>query len=285
MDRNKLTIILVSYFSFNHLKRILKDLKKYQILIIENSRDKLVQKYFCKKKNIKVIFPKKNLGYGEGNNLGIALAKTDYCLILNPDTSFKEKNIQSLLYYAKKIKNFGILFPRLKNNASKEFFKKKKLDFVKVNYKCIGQNLASGCCMLISKEKLKKKKLIFDNNIFLYQEETDLIKNCNQRKIDTFLLKYSEVIHFGSKSIEKGKVSEFEIFRNWHWMWSSFYFYKKHFGFNYALTKCLKKIVTFFLKKEIFFLLKNPRYKIYEARFNGLWSSIQNKPSDYRINF
>jgi hypothetical protein len=90
------------------------------------------------------------------------------------------------------------------------------------------------------------------------------------------------VIHFGSKSVE-AKDSEFEIFRNWHWMWSSFYFYKKHFGFNYALIKYLKKIVTSFLKKEIFFLLKNPRYKIYEARFNGLWSSIQNKPSDYRI--
>jgi len=68
MDRSKLTIVLVSYFSFNNLKRISKELKKYQILIIENSRDRLVQKYFYKKKNIEVIFPKKNLGYGEGNN-------------------------------------------------------------------------------------------------------------------------------------------------------------------------------------------------------------------------
>jgi GT2 family glycosyltransferase len=283
MDRSKLTIILVYYFSFNNLKRISKELKKYQILIIENSRDRLVQKYFYKKKNIEVIFPKKNLGYGEGNNLGISLANTDYCLILNPDTSFKEKNIQALFYYIKKIENFGILFPRLKNNTSKKFFKERKLDFAKVNYKCIGQNLASGCCMLINKKKFKKKSL-FDKKIFFYQEETDLIKNCNEHNIDTFLLKRSVVVHFGSKSVE-AKDSEFEIFRNWHWMWSSFYFYKKNFGFNYALKKYLKTIVTSFLKKKIFFLLKNPRYKIYEARFNGLWSSIQNKPSDYRINF
>jgi hypothetical protein len=61
MDRSKLTIVLVSYFSFNNLKRISKELKKYQILIIENSRDRLVQKYFYKKKNIEVIFPKKIL--------------------------------------------------------------------------------------------------------------------------------------------------------------------------------------------------------------------------------
>jgi N-acetylglucosaminyl-diphospho-decaprenol L-rhamnosyltransferase len=282
MNREKLTIILVSYFSFNHLKRITKELKKYQILIIENSRDKLVQKYFCKKKNIEVIFPKKNLGYGEGNNLGISLANTDYCLILNPDTSFKEKNIQTLFYYIKKIENFGILFPRLKNNVSKKIFKEKKCDFAKVNYKCIGQGLASGCCMLINKKKFKTKTL-FDKKIFFYQEETDLIKNCNESNIDTFLLKHPEVIHFGSKSVE-GKDYEFEIFRNWHWMWSSFYFYKKHFGFNYALIKFSRRLVTSFLKKEIFFLLKNIQYKKYEARFNGLWSSIQNKPSNYRIN-
>jgi len=68
MDR-KLTIILVSYFSFNHLKRVTKQLKKYKFIIIENSQEKLVKNYFKKKKNIKVIFPKKNLGYGQGNNL------------------------------------------------------------------------------------------------------------------------------------------------------------------------------------------------------------------------
>lgn len=282
MDR-KLTIILVSYFSFNHLKRITKQLKKYKFIIIENSREKKVKDYFKKRKNIKVIFPKKNLGYGQGNNLGISRAKTDYCLILNPDTSFKEKNIQTIFYYIKKIDNFGILFPRLKNNISKNFFKNKKIDFAKVNYKCIGQNLASGCCMLINK-KLIKKISFFDKKIFLYQEETDLIKKCNENNINTFLLKNSKVIHFGSKSYQKEITSEFEIFRNWHWMWSNFYFYKKHFGFNYALIKFSRKLISSFCKKEIFYLFKNPKYKIYEARFNGLWNSIKNNPSSYRMN-
>jgi GT2 family glycosyltransferase len=282
MDR-KLTIILVSYFSFNHLKRVTKQLKKYKFIIIENSQEKLVKDYFKKKKNIKVIFPKKNLGYGQGNNLGISHAKTDYCLILNPDTTFKEKNIQSIFYYIKKIDDFGILLPRLKNKKSIKIFHKKKYDFIKVNYKCIGQDLASGCCMLINKKKLNKTS-IFDKKIFLYKEETDLIKKCSENNINTFLLKNSEVIHFGSKSYQKKTASEFEIFRNWHWMWSNFYFYKKHFGFNYALIKFSKKLISSFLKKEIFFLFKNPKYKIYQARFNGLWNSIKNNPSNYRMN-
>jgi GT2 family glycosyltransferase len=282
MDR-KLTIILVSYFSFNHLKRVTKQLKKYKFIIIENSQEKLVKNYFKKKKNIKVIFPKKNLGYGQGNNLGISHAKTDYCLILNQYTAFKEKNIQSIFYYIKKIDDFGILLPRLKNKKSVKIFHKKKYDFIKVNYKCIGQDLASGCCMLINKKKLNKTS-IFDKKIFLYKEETDLIKRCSENNINTFLLKNSEVIHFGSKSYQKKIASEFEIFRNWHWMWSNFYFYKKHFGFNYALIKFSKKLISSFLKKEIFFLFKNTKYKIYQARFNGLWNSIKNNPSNYRMN-
>ena len=284
MDRTKLTIILVSYFSFTHLKRLTKQLKKYKFIIIENSREKLVKEYFIKKKNIRVIFPKKNLGYGKGNNLGISLSKTNYCLILNPDTSFKEKNIQSIFNYIKKIDDFGILLPRLKNNKSIKIFHKKKYDFVKVNYKCIGQDLASGCCMLINKKRLKRISL-FDKKIFLYKEETDLIKRCNEKNINTFLLKNSEVMHFGSKSYQKKIASEFEIFRNWHWMWSNFYFYKKHFGFNYALIKFSKKFISSFVKKEIFFLFKKPQYKIYEARFNGLFNSIKNKPSSYRMSF
>ena len=52
MDRTKLTIILVSYFSFTHLKRLTKQLKKYKFIIIENSREKLVKEYFIKKKTL-----------------------------------------------------------------------------------------------------------------------------------------------------------------------------------------------------------------------------------------
>ena len=137
--------------------------------------------------------------------------------------------------------------------------------------------------MLINKKKLNKTS-IFDKKIFLYKEETDLIKRCSENNINTFLLKNSEVIHFGSKSYQKKIASEFEIFRNWHWMWSNFYFYKKHFGFNYALIKFSKKLISSFLKKEIFFLFKNTKYKIYQARFNGLWNSIKNNPSNYRMN-
>ena len=174
MDRNNLTIILNSFHSFHHLKRITNKLSSEKFIIVENSNDRKVLNFFRKKKNIKVIMPKKNLGYGAGNNLGILYSKTQYCLVLNPDTELTIKNVKILKNKIFQIDNFGILLPRLKNEISVNAFKNTSESFMPVDEKCIGKHYASGCCLLINKKKFKKK--IIDENIFLYKEETDLIK-------------------------------------------------------------------------------------------------------------
>ena len=45
---------------------------------------------------------------------------------------------------------------------------------------------------------------------------------------------------------------EMEKSRNWHWMWSTFYFHKKHYGYIIALIKILPKFLSALLK-TIFF--------------------------------
>ena len=50
MDRSKITILLVSFYSLGHLKRITKELRNNKIIIIDNSRDKKVEEYFRSKK-------------------------------------------------------------------------------------------------------------------------------------------------------------------------------------------------------------------------------------------
>lgn len=282
MDRINITIILVSFYSLSHIKRISKVLKNIPIIVIENSRQNNVKKYFRNKKNIKVIIPKKNLGYGAGNNLGIKLAKSKYCLILNPDTNFDIKNFKALKSYIKKINDFGLLLPRLQNNLSKKYFSNHFNDFIKVDYKCIGNSYASGCCMLINKKYFSKQKP-FDERIFLYKEETDLIKRLNQKKIDTYLLKECTVKHFGSTSHPAKINYEVEIVRNWHWVWSNVYFYKKHFGFFYALKKFSRSLISAFIKFIIFAPINNKKSKIYYARFHGIMTSLLGKNSSYRM--
>jgi len=286
MDRKDITIILVSYFSFLHLKRIAKIFDKNNIIIIENSKDLKVKTYFKNRKNINVIFPKKNLGYGAGNNLGIKLSKSPYCLILNPDTLFKYKDFKKLEKYITEIYDFGLLLPRLKNSKSINAFNDTNDKIIKANYKFIGLDYASGCAMLINKKKFKKN-CIFDPKIFLYKEETDLIKRCEFKNINCFLLKDITVKHFGTSSIKNKKISsvESEKFRNWHWMWSNFYFYKKHYGLTYSLIKFSRSFISAIIKLSFYSLSNNQKFEIYWARFNGLLCSMLNKNSNYRINY
>lgn len=284
MDRSKITIILVSYFSFFHLKRIVKELNNHKIIIVENSRDIEVKKKFLNNKNVNVIFPKKNLGYGAGNNLALKNIKTRYGIILNPDTKFTKKNMERSLEYIKEIKNFGILLPRLEGKWSSKLFYKNKKNYISANYKFIGKSYASGCAMIIDKQKIKHKDL-FDEKIFLYKEETDLIKRCNEKKTPCYLLKNVTVKHYGTISLKTKKISklESEIFRNWHWTWSNFYFYKKHFGFFYSLAKFSRSIVSCSVKSILFLCFDKRKHQIYYARLRGYLCSIFNQSSSFRM--
>ena len=86
---NELTVIILTYQTS---KKIILDClrsidKKVNILIIENSNffknEKDVLREFS---NVEILCTGENLGYGGGNNFGIKHSKTDYVLILNPDT-------------------------------------------------------------------------------------------------------------------------------------------------------------------------------------------------------
>ena len=76
-----------------------------------------------------------------------------------------------------------------------------------------------------------------------------------------------------------------ELSRNWHWMWSSFYFHKKHYGYFLALIKISPKLISAYLKM-IFFKLTSNKQKtdIYYCRFDGILNSILLKKSWYRPN-
>ena len=122
---DRLTVIIVSF----HSKQIIEDLinlieKNIKILVIENSLDNKVKLDLEKKfANVKVVIPKKNLGNGGGINLGFTLVKTEFSLILDPDTVPDKNMVDILLEYTKKIKNFSILAPKVKNfNYGEELY-------------------------------------------------------------------------------------------------------------------------------------------------------------------
>ena len=123
----------------------------------------------------------------------------------------------------------------------------------------------------------------FDEKFFLYFEEIDLCKRVKKKKGKIFLDKFLKIDHQGSKSVNNFNKFELEKNRNWHWMWSTFYFHKKHKGFLLALMIIFPKLFSAFVKTIFYSLLLNKNKRdIYFCRMSGIVNSIFGNKSWYR---
>ncbi len=137
-----------------------------------------------------------------------------------------------------------------------------------------------GFAFLINLEKINSKK-IFDENFFLFLEEIDLCKKIKDNGGKIYVVKNSKIYHYGKKA--SGDSLNIELCRHWHWMWSFFYYNKKHFGYFQSLLKILPKLVYSILKFILYiFLLNKKKCLIYSFRIFGILNAILNKSSWYR---
>ena len=143
-------------------------------------------------------------------------------------------------------------------------------------------NFLVGCALLLDKSELKDIGF-FDENIFLFCDDIDLCKRVKNSGKKIYVSKKAKVEHLGAKAVRDEFFNEVEFSRNWHWMWSTFYFNKKHHGYFFALKKTYKKLITSIIKFLFFTLTFNSiKTKIYLMRFSGLYNSIIGKKSWYR---
>ena len=272
-----LTIVIVSFKSEDILHRCIKSIdKKYPIIVVENSIDnKLKLDLEHKYQNVNCILPKENLGYGGGNNLALSKVTTNFALILNPDVILEENSIENFFITVNKVPNFGIIAPISANERYDNFNHEKDLNIKEV------ENV-KGFAMFLNMKNLEKSNF-FDDNFFLYLEEIDLCKRVRLMDVKIFIDPSIKVEHFGGTSHNSEINKPMELSRNWHWMWSSFYFNKKHYGYLFALIKIFPKFFSS-LFKFIFYLIifKKNKSDIYKYRLLGIINSVLLKKSWYR---
>tara|TARA_B100001057_G_scaffold254427_1_gene254669 strand:+ start:2350 stop:3255 length:906 start_codon:yes stop_codon:yes gene_type:complete len=294
---NDLTVIIVTYRTpeniiLDCLKSINSNIK---VLVVENSEN-FIHEEFIKSKfsNVEIKCSGKNLGYGGGNNFGLNQIKTNYALILNPDVICEKNFFNNLSEIINENYDFTIIgcqysndkvfmpagfFNEKKNNKFRDDFKNNNLDKLhKVEW-------VTGCSMLINLKKFNTKE-IFDENFFLYFEEIDLCKSLIKEEGNVFTSRKLKIHHLGFKSsvsIDDAEKDDINHVREWHWMWSSFYFYKKNYSYIYAFYKMFGKLIKSILRLSLYSitLQKNKKDK-YLFRFLGLINSILNRPSFFR---
>ena len=280
----EITVILISHKSKIKVLDLIKNFsKKVNIIIIENSDDQTIQKEIDKtNKKIKLIFSKNN-GYGSGINLARKYVKTNYFIVLNPDVKdINEKVLEKFFDIGKKLNDtYACIGPRYLNISKKTLIQSnesKEIDTLPS---------ISGAVMFFNK---KNFDLIsgFDENIFLYFEETDYCFRAKKKGLKSYQINSIKINHEVGTSItienENEKI-KYKYLHIWHFIWSKFYFYRKHYGYFFSIIIFFPIYLRSLIKLVLFKILsKNEKKMKYQVRCNGLISSIKGVKSYKRIN-
>jgi len=271
-----ITFVIVSFKSSDVIEQCIKSINSnIKIIVVENS-DNIHTKNYLESKfsNVEVFIAKENLGYGKGNNLGISKVKTQYAFILNPDAILEENCLVELFNANSLLKDdFSILAPNYSNNYG--FFSDqnnylKKKEIMEVDY-------VKGFAMLINLKKVTFEK-IFDENFFLFLEEIDLCRRIKNDGGKIYVIHKSKVQHLAKQA--SGDSLNIELCRNWHWMWSLFYYNYKYYGFFIAYKVTIPKLFSSLAKLFIAIILLNrKKILIHFFRLGGLFNAFLKKPS------
>ena len=280
--KKDLTIIFVSFYSKNIIEKPINQIdRSISIIVVENSRDENLKKKLEKKySNVKVLIPEKNKGNGGGINYGLNSVKTKYVLYLDVDVNLTTSTIDVLYNHANKLDNFFILGPSINNFEYKEEFYLKKNIFPNIH----SMNFITGCALFFKKDVLDLVGF-FDEKIFLYYEENDIYLRGLKKKFNIFLIDNAKIDHLGNQSTDIINSEDVEINRNWHLMWSTFYFHKKHYGLIKAYEKTIFKFFSAIIKLIFFSITFNKiKQKIYLARISGIINAMIGRDSWFRTN-
>ena len=277
-----ISIILTAHKSkdliINYIKNIYQE---FHIIVIDNSNDIELEKEIKKNyPNVTFNFMPNN-GYGAAINLGSKFVKTEYFLVSNPDVEgLKVDNIMKFYDVAIKLNNqFSIMGPVDLDHKPK----RRKVGYDKIEI--TETNQISGICMFFNK---KNFDLVggFDENIFLYFEDNDICKRLSVIN-KNYQLNTVKVNHkAGTSVIPKNKKdkNEQDDLRTWHFIWSKFYYYKKHYSYPVAFLLFIPTIIRIRFR-IIFckFLKDNQKLNKYKTRWSGLLDSVLGKKSHKRV--
>ena len=205
MTPPKISIIIVTYNSQQYLTDCLLSIQQFldvpaahlEIIVVDNSSGQDAEELKAMTENsdaAKVIATtyvrnEANLGYGQGNNVGIRVSKGDIICIMNPDVRLLEPLFRDVTEQFQDA-GLALLGYRQTGGFNESFFMKPEFKYAFSGWqmKYLNRKLAfdpvrhylSGAFFFISKSKFSEIGL-FDENIFMYYEEPDIAKRLSNK--------------------------------------------------------------------------------------------------------
>jgi GT2 family glycosyltransferase len=204
-----------------------------EIIVVDNaSGDDSVDAIKRDYPDVIVIRNEKNYGFARANNIGIKKSKGRYVCLVNSDVQVLGRTIGYLIDYMDKTPNAGIVGPKILwpdmtlQDSCRKFptlwtklcetvalnrifprstvFSGEHMQFFAHDQVKKVDSLA-GCFMMIRQTALKEVGL-FDEQYFIYSEETDLCKRFSESGWDIVFLPEVSVVHHHAASTAKDPV-------------------------------------------------------------------------------
>lgn len=273
-SRKMVSIITVNYFSAEYIEGLTSTLPskkklKYEYIVVDNSANKEELRKLRKIKKIdKLIINSINLGFGTANNEGVKRAEGEYVFFLNPDTTLDESTLSVL--QAELINNPEVAMVGCKilnSDGSLQRSAHRKFpdmwshfwEYSPVIELVLSRLVPSYHPTLFSQDdhqnKITVKHLLgacimmpinvfeevggFDEDIFLYREETDLAKRLYENGWQILYTPRAKLIHIsGGSTQNRGRTSFNDIYTR-----SVYQYFGKYYG---ALYVQIAKLVAIF---------------------------------------
>ena len=251
-----ISIILINYNSSKFIYKCLdsvemiRDNHLHEVIIVDNSSTdnsmNLIRENFSK---FRLIYSKKNLGFGRANNLAFKQSQGKYLLFLNTDTILTESTPKILSDYLDQNHDIAVISPRITfkdgsyqlsfgnlPNLAVELFDKVKygLDnkwhsffsnlYDRKYSKVQEVGWVTGACLMMRRDVFEQIGG-FDENFFMYFEDKDLCKRVKELGYKVVYYPETTIIHLLGGSSHGIKKSVNKYYRD-----SQLYYYQKHLG-------------------------------------------------------
>lgn len=260
----KLSVIIVNYnvkyfieVCLHSVLRAMEGIQAEIIVVDNNSTDGSCEMIKWKFPSVKLIANNDNKGFSKANNQGVAVARGEYILFLNPDTVMPEDFFSKTISYMDTHPEAGSIGPKLldgkgqfapdgkksfpslsvaifKTTGINKIFSKSPY-FNKYYAVHIGENdtaevdVLSGCCMLVRNKVLNEIGGAFDEDYFMYCEDVDLAYRIKKAGYKNIYYPEATLIHYKGESTRKATLSYVRIFNE-----ALVTFVKKHYTKNNA---------------------------------------------------
>lgn len=319
MNEIDVSIIIVNYNTTDYLRKCLRSLQEFtimvkmEIIVVDNnSPDREIEKYPSEFPDVRFFFQSSNNGFGTGCNIGAAKANGKYLTFVNPDIVFDSDCISGMFRYMESAPDTGVCSPVMKDfegrlnyiynyfpNYNWEFHEavgtgngKKIEDLLEVfkedknSGNVLQVDWVTGACLFI-RRKVFEKSDGYDEDYFLYYEDTDLQYRVRKSGHKIVCLKDLEVKHYTNSSIKSDKGEDVYFFHisksKLIYMYKHFSFFKRNIIRFFYITGILIRMMTLPFRGK-FINKKEKRFRQYqrmmELYLSGYESILKSKLQD-----